>query len=388
MGDIKANIWKIYLYKLFSSFWLIAPILMPFYISNGLTATQVYIVQAIYAATILILEIPSGYLSDVIGRKKTLILGALFLPIGLLVYAFSYSFIGMVIAEMILAITASMMSGTDSAMLYDTLAQIKNKSDYKKIEGKAQFYQKMGDSISSVLGGLLALVALRLPFYINFGTALILLPLAILLVEPKRKKLTSKNHLKEIFRIVKYTLNHGKIRSLMIYSALITSVGIIGVWSYYIYYGQVGLSIGFYGILFAIFGLCSAYGAKKAHLIEARIGKSSSLFLLLLISLVFLLLAFIKSTFLIPLIFINGFIWGFSGPLFADYLNKFIKSNIRATVLSVNSMVGRFSFVILSPIFGKLVDIHTLSFAYVSLSIFFLIAGAICLLLLKKNKVI
>jgi MFS family permease len=102
MHRIEKNLWKAYSYQFFIGFWMIAPVLIPFYRSNGLNATQVFTVQAIFLASVLIFEIPSGYLSDVIGRRKTLILSSMALPIGLCIYAFSYGFWGFAMAECVL----------------------------------------------------------------------------------------------------------------------------------------------------------------------------------------------------------------------------------------------------------------------------------------------
>ena len=49
------------------------PIVVPFYESNGLSMKDIMILQAVYSIAIVVLEIPSGYLADVIGRRKTLI---------------------------------------------------------------------------------------------------------------------------------------------------------------------------------------------------------------------------------------------------------------------------------------------------------------------------
>jgi MFS family permease len=388
MNNLESNLWKLYCYRFFSNFWLIAPILIPFYESNGLTVTQVFIVQSIYLGTLLIFEIPSGYLSDIIGRKKTLTLGACFLPVGLAVYAFSHGFYGFSLAEIILAIAASMRSGTDSALIYDTLLQLKQEAQYKTFEGKAEFYARIGDSVSSVLGGLLALITLRLPFYINIATGFILIPLAITLIEAKRESLEAKNPFKGILGIVKYCLGHPKIRSVLICYSVLMSTGIIGVWSYYMYYGKLGVAVAYYGILLAIFGLCSAYGSKKAHSLESRLGKGTSLSLLLSISIVFILLGQFKTMYLIPLIFLNGFVWGISVPLLVGHLNELVKSEIRATALSVMTMTGSLSFVILAPVFGKIVDSYSLSSAHTALGIFFLIGGSASLILLRRHKVI
>ena len=143
MTDIKSNLWKIYLYKFLSDFYLVIPILIPYYKDNNLNSTQVFTVQAAYALSILMLEIPSGYLADVIGRKRTLILGAVFLPAGLCIYAFTGTFYLFVLAEFVIAISNSMRSGCDSAIIYDTLIQMKQESEYKKFEGKSIFFTRV-----------------------------------------------------------------------------------------------------------------------------------------------------------------------------------------------------------------------------------------------------
>jgi MFS family permease len=121
--SIHPNIYRLYLIKIAKWFMLYMPIVVPFYVSNGLTMKDIMVLQAIYSIAIVILEIPSGYLADVIGRRKTLILGAVFGTIGFATYSFSYGFLGFLIAEVILGIGQSCISGADSAMLYDSLLE-------------------------------------------------------------------------------------------------------------------------------------------------------------------------------------------------------------------------------------------------------------------------
>ena len=81
MSNVRANLWKLYAYKFISEFYLIVPVLIPYYMAHGLSSTQVFTIQAAYALAVLLLEVPSGYLADVAGRKTTLILGAAAMPI-------------------------------------------------------------------------------------------------------------------------------------------------------------------------------------------------------------------------------------------------------------------------------------------------------------------
>ena len=73
-GSVHPNIPRLYLIKVAKWFMLYMPIVVPFYESNGLSMKDIMILQAAYSVAIVVLEIPSGYLADVIGRKKTLII--------------------------------------------------------------------------------------------------------------------------------------------------------------------------------------------------------------------------------------------------------------------------------------------------------------------------
>jgi sugar phosphate permease len=207
-----------------------------------------------------------------------------------------------------------------------------------------------------------------------------MLPLALALIEPERETLISKHPLKDILRICRFSFANPRLRLLILFSALILSTGIIGIWSYFLYYESLGISVGYFGILFAVFQLTSALGSRSAHSLEKNFGIKKSLSSVLLIGCVFLLLGKIQSPVMILLISVNAFLWGFSYPIFLDRMNRIIQSETRATVLSVANMTGSLSYVILAPLFGNLVDRFSLSKSYFILGIYFLAIGTIYLL--------
>jgi MFS family permease len=385
MSNLRANLWKLYAYKFISEFYLVVPVLIPYYMAHGLSSTQVFTIQAAYALSVLVLEIPSGYLADVAGRKTTLVLGAVAMPLGLAVYAFSGTFLTFIFAEFLIAVANSMRSGSDSALIYDTLLQLKDEARYKRFEGRAFFFTRVGTASSAVLGGLAAILSLHLPFYINMVTCLIMLPMSIALVEPARSKLEAKNPLLDILRVAKFSFTHGELRRLILYGALVQSTCIIVVWASFLYYRALGISVGLFGVLFALFQLASAFGAKQAHSVEKVLGFRKALALPLLIGPIFLLMGAVRSLFIIPLIILYAFFWGLLYPILLDLLNRRIDSAVRATVLSVASMAGSLSYVVLAPIFGKLVDALSLSAAFLILGAYFLIYGLIALVSILQH---
>ena len=92
--NLHPNIIRLYLIKIAKWFMLYMPYVVPFYTENGLDIQQVMILQAVYSISIVALEIPSGYFADVIGRRRTLILGTILGAAGFSIYSFSYGFLG------------------------------------------------------------------------------------------------------------------------------------------------------------------------------------------------------------------------------------------------------------------------------------------------------
>ena len=372
---ISRNFWKIFSLKFLGEFLPIAPVLILYYTVNGLNSTQIFTIQAAFHLAVLLLEVPSGYLADVIGRKRTLVLGAFFFPLGLAVYAAGRSFPAFVLAEVVLAVSVSMRSGCDSAMIFDSLRQLGRQGEYKRFEGWSALVARTGTAVSSVAGGLLAAVFLRLPFLANVATALFMPPLTLALVEPEREKRCSAEPLRDILRICRFCLTQAHIRPVILFCGLLMACQLTALWAYFLHYQALGIGVGWFGILFAVFQLAGALGGARSHAFSERFGAGITLFLALLSPVFFILLGLFPSVWLLPLIPANAFLWNLAYPVLLERLNLAVGSDVRATVLSLAAMSGSVLFVAVSPLFGRLVDTFSLSTAFVALGGFFLLAG-------------
>jgi MFS family permease len=372
---ISHNFWKIFALKFLGDFLPIAPVLILYYTANGLNSTQIFTIQAIFHLAVLLLEVPSGYLADVIGRRQTLVLGAFFFPLGLAVYTAGRSFLVFVLAEVILAISISMRSGCDSAMLFDSLRQLGRQGEYKRFEGRCALLARTGTAVSSVAGGLLAAVFLRLPFLANVTSALFMPFVALSMAEPEREKRRSHEPLQDILRICRFCLKEPHIRPVVLFAGLLMACNLTGVWAYFLLYRELGIGIGWFGVLFAVFQLAGALGGGWAHSFSKRFGTTVPLFLALLSPLFFVMLGLLPSVWLLPLIPANSLLWNLAYPVLLERLNLAVGSDVRATVLSLAAMAGSVTFIVISPLFGRLVDAVSLSAAFIALGGFFLLAG-------------
>ena len=141
------------------------PIIVLFYEDHGLGLQDVFILKSVYSIAAVALEIPSGYLADVWGRRKCLILGCILFFLGYLCYSFTSTFAAFVIAEILLGTGQTLVNGADSALLYDTTVQYKKENLYLRYEGRITMIGNFAEAIAGIFGGLLAAYSLRYPFY-------------------------------------------------------------------------------------------------------------------------------------------------------------------------------------------------------------------------------
>ena len=134
--NLKNNIIKLYLLKAVKWFMIVMPIIVLFFESKGLSLTQIMILQGTYSLFVALFEIPSGFFADIYGRKNSLVIGSIFLFLGYVIFSFFSGFNEFLFAEILLGIGGSLISGADSAILYDTLLEIKEDKEYTKIEGR------------------------------------------------------------------------------------------------------------------------------------------------------------------------------------------------------------------------------------------------------------
>jgi len=386
-NKLRSNIINLYLIKIAHWFMLFMPIVVLFYEDNGLEMRHVFILQAIYSVSIVILEIPSGYLADVIGRKKTIIIGTVLGTLGFVAYSFSYGFIGFLIAEIILGIGQSLISGADSALLYDTLSESGQKDKYIKYEGRLVSAGNFSEAIAGVLGGLLATISLRYPYYAQSIIAAIAIPASLLLVEPKTHKEVLKLSFTSILKVVKHALHDNKeLKWNIIFSSVIGASTLTMAWFVQPYFKLVALPLSLFGIMWTLLNLSVGISSMFAHKIESYFKFRKLLIgITILIPAGFIIISRISLIWGISILFIFYLVRGIATPVLKDYINKLCESNVRATILSVRNFVIRIIFAIIGPFVGWYNDKFSLQAALLITGLIFLLLASITLFMQLRN---
>jgi len=363
---LQTNIYNLYLIKLSKWFMLIMPIVALYYSDNGLDDFDIYLLQAIYSVSVAVLEIPSGYMADIIGRKKSLIAGSILGTLGYVIYSLSSDFSGFLLAEIALGFGGSFISGSDSAMLYDSLAGVKQQHRYLQLEGRITSLGNFAETTAAVCGGVIAVILSYRFVYISQAIiAAVAIPASLLLLEPPRKKMLSPPGLGHILRVCKESLfTNKKLSSTLILSSIIGTSTLCMAWTAQVYFVNAGLTEKLITPLWVILNLTVAVVAAFAAIVVEKMGKRNAILaIIIIIPLSYILLGILPLVPAIMVLLIFYGIRGYATPLLKDMANRYCDSDTRATVLSIRNMIIRIGFAILGPAIGAMSAGYSLSFA-------------------------
>lgn len=368
---IKHNIIKMYFLKGVLWFMLSMPIIILFFKENGLSLTEIMTLQGAYSLTVALFEVPSGYLADLFGRKACIVFSTIFSFIGFLFFCFFSGFYYFLIAQILVGFAGSLISGSDSALIYDTLLQTNNKDDYAKIEGRNYAIGNFSEATAGIFGGFLAVSSIYLPVYVQTAFIFLSIPIAFTLVEPEITNITSsRNSLQSIFILVKSTLfESSKLRWLIVYSSAMGVATLSMAWFSQPFFIAIDLPLVLFGIFWALLNFSSGISSYNSHYFSNKFNYKSLIYFSVIMSLSFFLLGFSIISYGLFFIFIIYFLRGIVTPILRNEINKITSSNIRATVLSVRSFIIRVSFAILAPVLGFIAEHNSLSITFYFLAI-------------------
>ncbi|MCD6115166.1 MFS transporter [bacterium] len=358
----RANLWKIYLFKFFVSLHFTAGVLVPFFIDwGGINFTQIMILQSWFMLWTFLLEIPTGAVADYLGRKHSLALACGVNAIAAFVYASMPNFYIFLLGEFLWAMSAALLSGADEAFVYDTLRKINETKKSKKIFGRVESFGLAGIMIGAPIGSFIAdQFGLRAPMLLLIVPFSIAFLIALTFKEPKTtQKIESKRYFNILKDGMKFFYRSRVLKILAMDMIFIASVAYFMIWLYQPMLKQAGINIGYFGIVHACFVVSQILIMNNYQRLERIFGsKKRLIFFSAAITGVMFIIGGLTT--FIPLVLLAIILGGGFGlsrrPLFVSYMNKYIPSPKRATVLSTISMIRRFALVIINPAVGLLVD--------------------------------
>lgn len=331
-------------------FWV--PVFVLFF-SQTLGPDDILALEAVYYFSIVLLEVPSGWLSDRIGRRWTLVFSGLGWTLGALVIGLSTSFVPFAAGQVLLAGGRAFASGTDSSMVYETLHGLGRTETFRDRVGRAMSYSFGALAVSALVGGAMGAIDLRLPYFASVATGLVATGAALLLVEPP--------HEREGGRLVAQLGQLGDaVRDPVVRGVLVVVVAMT-VFTHIPYeLQQPWLSLTLdpatastsSGLLVATGFAAASWGTRNVGRLAKWVDPhDAGLAFPRLVALSMVFLATVMAgmaagphLWVVPLLALRSLPTGLTVPLAENVLHPRLPDDIRATWLSVQSLSGRMVF--------------------------------------------
>lgn len=376
--DVNSNIIKYYIYSASYGAMIPGVVFIVFMLAKGLNYSQIGLLESIFGIAML-LELLTGALSDLIGRKIAVFLGTVFVAIACFGYVVSTTFWHFVVVYIFWGLGVALYSGSDTALVYDSLKAVGRSKDFINIYGKGKMFFLVSGMVGSLIGTYLYDFNQTLPFFV--GTFFFLLAgVVILLCKEKKTKHSYKMclHYQQIKDGLRYLFLHKNVRWCLFFSMLAC---------FYLYYfgviqtplllernfkmTDVGWILAFVAAIEALF----AYSAEKIH----KMFSEKTCFALVF-STYFLSSAGFAFAFGMPILgvfVLQKLGSGFGGVLSEHYLQKHSDTRIRATLGATKGFVLDFVIIFTLPLLGIITDAYSLKASLILVSAVVLVLGGI-----------
>jgi MFS family permease len=375
--QLEGNLKLFILFRLFYTARFYYPVFAVLFLDYGLSLEQFAILNLIWALTIVIAEVPSGALADIIGRKRLVVFAALMMVVEMVLIVFApigasdllfLMFVGNRICS---GLSEAAASGADEALAYDSLKALGREDEWAKLLEKTTFVVSIGffttmilgafaydpDVVNWVLGRINSdwvvadNIVIRLPVILTLITACIVLITALRFydLDAVRKRsqravnFTFNSSLRDPFRQIllaaKWTLNHRFVLFVILAGLSLDSVGRQFAVLASEYYRVIDIPISWFGFIGAAMALI---GIVNARISRYLVSHRSPFFNFIALSCV-LMIGLVGISFAVPIMGMLFAIGAFAMMGMVQfqtsyYINREVDSGIRATVLSFRGM--------------------------------------------------
>jgi len=394
--------YKFCFYGFFKNLRFFEPFLILFFLEKNITFLQIGIIYSTREVLINILEIPSGILADIFGRKKTLIISFFFYITSFAMFFFTHSFFSFLMAISFYAMGDSFRSGNHKTMIFEYL-RIHGWNDQRAhYYGHTRSWSQFGSAISSLIAAAIVFYSGNYQSIFIISVIPYILDLILISSYPREldKSIESQNissvksGFKQIINeftlslknpsilraVANLSIHSGFHRSIKDYLQPVIQSLAISL-PVFLYYTDTQRSSILIGIIYFIVYILTSLTTRKAGYLKDRIQSTSKAlnitmfmgFILALISGIFYHYGF----FLVSIIFyiLIYLIENLRNPIGVGYVSELYQDHILSTALSLNSQSKSLLAAIFAPILGFIADYFGVGIALAGLSFFIIIAG-------------
>ncbi|WP_253287512.1 MFS transporter [Clostridium bornimense] len=386
-NKFKRNVKIDYIYCFMKNFDISSAIWVLYMVYKGLPLWQIGIVEGIFHIASFLFEVPSGALADLFGRKNVIIVGRLCSAISAVINLFANNLLGFAIGFTISALSYNLNSGSEEALVYDSLKKIGDEKSYLKVNSRLNLIIEISQGLATFIGGILAEYSYVYCYITVIIISLLSMIPAVLFKEVpmdkegSRDKVSIKKHFKVCYDIIK---DNKEILKILIYFPVVFTFDTIVFFYGQQYFSELGLNKIEISLVMLFSGLFSCVGSITCEKVITVFKENTKYIISILMGVSIVMIS--SKNIVISIIFfaIMNYANSVLYPIQSASLNKLIPSEQRATIISIDSMIFSFTMVCLFPVCGLLGDMFNLHITFFILGILQVLL--ILLLINRKNK--
>lgn len=322
--------------------------------SRGLSLTDIFMLESVLVASILVAEIPAGIIGDRFDRRRLVGAGFVFNAIAEILFATGTNFSIYALSFVMSGLSIAMLTGVQDAYIYDSLG---DDADAKAVGawGHLSALMLTAGVTGSVVGSALGSVDISLPALLSAAMAVVAAGCVAFL--PQQNPKTHDKHPETSWVSLKIGVKLLFTSPLLLYVAVGSSASFALFNAVYTLnqplFAAQDVPIATWGVIAGVGQLLAAGHNYAAGRIEKRVGRKTALLLAMGYGAAgFCLMAVphvlaVVSGFLLVVVGIHA-----RGPITSAVTNKLIPAHRRATVLNVASSVGSLVGIVVNPLVG------------------------------------
>lgn len=199
--------WKFCAYGFLKNLRFFEPFLLLFFLEKGISYWQIGTLYAVREIAINLFEIPSGFLADTFGRRRTMIFAFTFYIISFSIFYLAGAYGWLLAAMIFYALGDAFRSGVHKAMIF-TYLKIQDWSDQKvDYYGHTRAWSQRGSAVSSLLAAIVVLFSKNYTAVFLLSIVPYLLDMALIWSYPKaldgeKTKWKNRRAIQQKFRVI------------------------------------------------------------------------------------------------------------------------------------------------------------------------------------------
>jgi MFS family permease len=353
--------------------------------SRGLSLTQVTLVDVAFWLAMALGEVPTGIVADTVGRKASLVIGVSLASVGMLLYGLAPTFLLFIIANIIWGLAFTFLSGAQEALLYESLKLDGRQEDYVKISGRAAAIGQAMTAVGPLAGGLLGAIDLSLPFIAAAVMGLFTLGVVLTFKEPRQAD-PAQSSRTDYRTVIRQSASLMKTQPALRHAILYLMLVPLASFALMVIFLQpqaleLGVPVAAMGLLVMVGNGAGVVGSLGAFQAEERLGTGrvmAGVPLLILLGLVFMTVFQTPAVLLVYALI--SLLTALVRPLILNIIQHVTSDEIRATILSFQSLLFTLAIAVVEVVLGLTADTWGLPAVYAALTILLVVSGALLIM--------